>query len=73
MRLASVFLIVTALFGAMPASGQQRDFRYRCEAKKKRNAGDASSVITAKSESQAVEAMKKRWPGFSSYSCVLKT
>ncbi len=66
------FILLTALATciASPVIAQSTDLKYSCTAKKKKGVGDAASVITAKSESAAVEAMKKRWPGFASYSCV---
>ncbi len=62
-------LILAGLLIGTTAAAQSKDTRYNCTAKGKKGSGDAASVVTAKSESGAVEAMKKRWPGYSSYVC----
>ncbi len=71
MKRFATMVVLTCLLGFEHAAAQSKDLKYSCTAKKKKGAGDAASVITAKSESAAVEEMKKRWPGFESYSCVL--
>jgi hypothetical protein len=62
-------LVVALAFSPLFAHAQAKDIKYNCTAKGKKGSGNAASVITAKSESYAVEAMKKRWPGYSSYAC----
>ncbi len=62
-------LILAGLLVGSRVWSQSNDVRYNCTAKEKKGAGDAASVVTAKSESGAVAAMKQRWPGYSSYVC----
>ena len=62
-------LILAGLLIGSTAAAQSKNNRYNCTAKGKKGSGDAASVVTAKSESGAVDALKKRWPDYLTYVC----
>ena len=65
MVVGSVVVLASASLAA-----QATEVKYNCQAKTKKGVADAASVIVAKSESAALESMRKRWPGFATYTCV---